>query len=463
MGESFLNREVEIETLARAWNSRGAGLVVVWGRRRTGKTRLLGRFVEGKRAVFYGATEQAASAELRGLSAAVRRALPPSGDDLLAHGDFPTWEAALRYLRHKATRHKLAVVLDEFPYLVAAEPALPSIIQRFWDHEGRSSKLQLVLCGSAQALMQDLQTERAPLFGRIDTRLHLRPFVPDQVALFVPRLSAEQCAICHAVLGGMPTYLSRWDDRVGHRANLRRLFADPSSPLVAEGEFVLTSELRAASGYFRILRAIAAGHTTYGAIRQFADIEVQRQLERLIEVELIGREVPVTEDPTRTKQVVYRIADNFLAFWFRFVYRRRADIERGLGRDVVDHSILPALSDYVGPRWEQACREFVRRKAAHRELPVEVSSVGRWWNRDSSVEIDVVGLRDREVVLVGSAKWARTTDARELRRLRRAAASLPRVADDIVYALFAREGVRGVSSDEALSFTARDVFPAPAR
>jgi hypothetical protein len=457
--ERFLDREIELRTLERTWVAPGAHLVLVWGRRRTGKTRLLGRFVEGKRAVFYGATEQAASAELRSFSSAVRDALPPSGDDLLAHGDFLEWDSALGYLAHKARRHRLVVVLDEFPYLVDGEPALPSIIQRFWDHHGRRSKLHLVLCGSAQALMEELQAERAPLFGRVDARVQLRPFGAQEAAMFVPRLSPSEHAICYGVVGGMPTYLARWNDRVGHRANLRRLFADPASPLVAEGEYVLTSELRAAAGYFRILRAIASGRTTYGAIRQFADIEVQRQLERLLELGLVERIVPVTEDPARTKQVVYRIADNFLSFWFRFVYRLRADIERGLGREVVDRVILPRLSDYMGAPWEQMCRELVERKAARGELPVEVSSVGRWWNRDSSVEIDVVGTRGREVVLVGSAKWARTVDARELRKLRQALRALPRTAPDVTLCLFAREEIRGVTAGEALAFTARDLFP----
>ncbi|HXV59264.1 MAG TPA: ATP-binding protein, partial [Vicinamibacteria bacterium] len=272
--KAFFNREAEIRTLERAWATPGPNLVMVWGRRRTGKTRLLGRFVEDKRAVFYGATEQAARAELRGFSAAVRQSFKPSGDDLLAHSDFPDWEVALRYLARRAARQRLVVVLDEFPYLVETEPALPSVIQRFWDREARASKLHLVLCGSAQALMEDLQAARAPLFGRIDARLNLRPFELEEAALFVPRLSPAERVICHAVVGGMPTYLTRWDDKVGHRGNIRRLYGDPASPLVAEGEFVLKSELRAAAGYFRILRAIASGRTTYGAIRHFADIEV---------------------------------------------------------------------------------------------------------------------------------------------------------------------------------------------
>jgi AAA+ ATPase superfamily predicted ATPase len=238
---------------------------------------------------------------------------------------------------------------------------------------------------------------------------------------------------------------------------LRRLFADPVSPLVDEGEFVLSSELAEASGYFRILHGIASGARTYGAIKDSAGIEIQRQLERLIAIELVERVVPVSEDPTRTKRAVYRIADNFLNFWFRFIYRHRSDIARGLGEEVLDRLIIPGLSDYMGEPWEEMCRDFVRREAAGGRLPIEVSRVGRWWNRESSVEIDIVGMSGNEVVLAGSVKWSRTAGAPELQALRRAVEALPNRAEHMRLALFAREQVRAIDHD-LLGFTARDLY-----
>ncbi len=350
------------------------------------------------------------------------------------------------------------MVLDEFPYLVDAEPALPSVVQRFWDQQGRVSKLHLILCGSAQAVMEELQSSGAPLFGRVDLRLQLRPFGYREAALFTPRLAPSEQVICYAVLGGMPTYLQRWNDGVGHEANLRRLFADPTSPLVEEGEFVLSSELPEGSGYFRILLAIAAGNRTYGTIKRFADIDIQRQLDRLLSIGLIERQVPVTADPSRTKQVVYRIADNFLAFWFRFVYRHRADIARGLGSEIVRRVILPGLGDYLGEPWEELCREHVRRLAATGDLPTSVSSVGRWWSTDGSTEIDIVGLNGKTVVLAGSVKWSRSVGRAELDRLRRSVEVLPNRAPNVTLALFAREQVRDVDPRDALAFTAADLY-----
>jgi len=458
VNEPFIGRGAELKSLEEAWDQPGSSLVLVWGRRRVGKTRLLGRFADAKRAVFYGATQQAPAAELAAFSDAVRGALAPSGTDLLAHGDFPSWVSALDYLAERAASRRLLVVLDEFPYLVATEPALPSIVQRFWDHAGRKSKLTLVLCGSAQAVMVDLQSQNAPLLGRIDHRVHMEPFDARDASLFTPGVTGADAATIYGVLGGMPTYLQRWRTGQGRDANLRRLFGDAASPLVEEGEFVLTSELPDASGYFRILHGIAAGNRTFNALRDFAAIDITRQLDRLQRVGLVQREVPVTEDPLRSKRVLYRIGDNFLHFWFRFLHRRRVDVARGLGREVVDRAIIPRLNDYMGEPWEEMCRDHVRRLAAGGALPVDVSTVGRWWNRDNSLEIDVVGLDDRRVVLAGSVKWAASTGRAELRLLQRAVDALPNRAPRVQLALFAHERVRDVAPGEALMVTADDLY-----
>ena len=458
MAEPFLNRGAELQTLEEAWREPGANLVLVWGRRRAGKTRLLGELAAGKRAIFYGATQQSSAAELAGLSESARRALQPSGTDLLALGDFTSWDVALDYLAEQATDDRLLVVLDEFPYLIGSQPALPSLIQRFWDHRARDTRLMLVLCGSAQAAMLDLQAVSAPLYGRIDRRLQVRPFAYREAALFTPGLSPAELATVYGTLGGMPVYLTRWRTGQGRDANLRRLFGDASSPLVEEGEFVLTSELPEAAGYFRILHGIATGHRTFNALREFAAMDIKRQLDRLLELGLVLREVPVTEDPARSKRVIYRVGDNFLDFWFRFVFRRRADIARGLGREIVDRMILPGIDDHMGAIWEEMCRDFVRRRAAQGALPVPVSSVGRWWNRDNSVEVDIVGLDGRKVVLAGAVKWSRTAGRAELRRLQEAVEALPDRAAHVQLVLFARERVRDVEPTEALTFTAANLY-----
>lgn len=190
----------------------------------------------------------------------------------------------------------------------------------------------------------------------------------------------------YGVLGGMPVYLQRGNDRLGHRANLQRLFADPTSPLVEEGQYVPPSELAEASGYFRILHAIAVGERTCGAIKEYTRIDIASQLERLLGIGLVEQVVPVTESRTHEASGLPH-RGQCPRLLVRLVDRYRADIARDLGRRVVDRVIVrPGRLD--GRAVEGDCRG-----GGFRSTPVDVSRVGRSWNRDNAVEIDIVGLR----------------------------------------------------------------------
>lgn len=457
MPRPFYNRELELRTLERTWSAREGQLVLVWGRRRTGKSYLLAQFAEGKRAVHYTATERSPDAELAAFSDAVRVALDPGPRDLLAGGPFRSWDEALRYLAAAADGRRLLVVLDELQYLVAGDPALPSVIQRFWDEHGRGSRLRLVLCGSATAVLEGLGAERAPLFGRFSTSLQIHPFSYHETAVFQPGLAPADQAVMYGILGGMPLYLGMWNAEESVADNALRLFGDPGSPLVNEGELLLRTELPEAAGYFRLMSAVAAGRTRFAELRDTVQMNPARPLERLTSVRLLERRAPVTEDPARSRQRAYRVADNFLAFWFRFVYPNRGEIERGLGPAIVRAGILPLLDDYMGPVFEEMCRDYVRLRAAAGELDA-VTRVGAWWTRDGQTEIDVVALSRRSVVLAGEAKWARSVDRRVLRDLTGKLPRLPNVTDDVKLALFARERFHDLTSSDALLVTARDLY-----
>jgi len=444
--------------LERLWGSPGAELVLVWGRRRVGKSYLLAHFARGKRAVHYTATERAPELELAEFSERVREVLRPGPRDVLESGPFRSWDDALHYLAAAAQRQRLLVILDEFSYLVEADPSLPSVIQRFWDTAGRSSKLSLVVCGSATNVLAKLDEERAPLFGRFTARMQIHPFSYREASAFHPELDAAARARVYGIVGGMPLYLKMWNAKDGLRGNLVRLFADPASPLVNEGELLLRTELPDAAGYFRLMSAVAAGRTTYSEIRDVAKIEPSRGLERLIGVRLLERRVPVTEDPDRTRLRIYRIADNFLAFWFRFIYSHRGEIDRGLGSRVVEQLVLPHLDDHMGPVFEEMCRDYVRAKTGSgRSRVPEVTAVGNWWTADGQTEVDVVGMRGRDVVLAGEAKWGRRAGRRDLDALRRKVERIPRAIDPTL-GLFAREHFTDVDDRGALLVTANDLY-----
>jgi hypothetical protein len=257
----------------------------------------------------------------------------------------------------------------------------------------------------------------------------------------------------------VPLYLDWWDQQSNLRANLRRLVCRPGGQLLDEGQLVLATESDPGGLSQQVLRAIAAGRTRHNEIEQAVRAEPARALERLIELRLVERIVPVTEAGSRTRRRSYRIADNFLAFWLGIVEPYRAEIERGLGETILS-PLIEQLSDHMGARYEEAFRAHLRRLAGTGALPADIVRIGAFWSERPAVEIDAVALAGRreEAVLVGEAKWARTLDgARLMRELELKAGALPRAASELVYAVCARERVTRAPAG-LLALTAADVF-----
>ncbi|MGP8159876.1 MAG: ATP-binding protein [Candidatus Dormibacteria bacterium] len=452
---SFVNREQELGLLARWWEARGPRLAMVWGRRRVGKTALVQRFAAGRRAVFHTGTRRPVHDELRILSHAASTVVT---DRDLAVNSFRDWSDAMDSLIRAADHEPLLVVLDEFPELVEVSPELPSVLRALWDGVGATSGLRLLLCGSAVRTMEATQAERAPLYGRVDLSLLLHPFRPHEAAAMLPQLPPPERALIWGIVGGVPLYLQWWDQGRSVRENLAELACRPGAPLLTEGQLILATEGQAGDLAGRVLFAVAAGRTRHNEIADAIRADPTRTLDRLVELRLLDRVVPVTEDPRRTRRRVYRVADNFLAFWLGVLSAHLVEIERGLGRGILS-VVAEELDDFMGLRFEEAFRSHLRRLAERGELGRDVVAIGPYWTAaPEPVEIDAVVLagRRREAVLLGEAKWARRVDATALvHELAVKSSHLPRVGAGLRFAVCGREEVRG-SAD--LVITAEDIF-----
>jgi AAA+ ATPase superfamily predicted ATPase len=275
----------------------------------------------------------------------------------------------------------------------------------------------------------------------------------------LPKLPPAKRALVWGLVGGVPLYLDWWNPEATVASNLERLLLTPGGRLLMEGDYVLATEGGSGELARQTLFSVASGRTKYNEIEQSVGTSPGRVIENLLELRLLERMAPVTEGPKRTRRSSYRVADNFLAFWFGVVSKYRAEIDRGLGKTILP-VVLSELDDHMGPRWEDAFRQHLRRLAARGELGPDVVAVGPFWaDGQDAVEIDAVVLagRSRRAVIVGEAKWARVVDGAKARRaLEGKALRLPHVDDDLVYAVCARENV--TSAGGVRVFTARHLF-----
>jgi uncharacterized protein len=458
----FVNRVHELSELAAWWERPNGRAALVWGRRRVGKTALIQEFSREHRTIFHTGAGRSAGGELAQLSRQVAAA-GHSGLRTLDTRPYTDWDDALEHLADAARDQPTVLVLDEFPELERTSPELAGVIRAFLDRSAGRTQLRLLLCGSAIRTMQAVQEARAPLYGRFDLRLQVHPFEPWEAGLLLAGLAPAQQAVVYGLLGGMPLYLGWWDPRAGIRKNLQRLVCHPGAPLLTEGDLVLATEAEPGEQPSAVLHAIANGKTRHNEIKDWVRAEPSRTLDRLIDLRLVERLVPVTENPARSRRPIYQIADNFLAFHLGLVSRYRAEIDRGLGASILE-VLLASLDDQLGRPWEAAVRSYVRRECAVGRLAPDVVAVGPWWTGAGQDEIDVLALagRARRPVLAGEAKWGRSVDApRLVYDLRRKVARTGADPDTMHYLVAAREQVRSASQDTTI-VTAADVFAPPA-
>lgn len=459
METRFVGRQEEIARLAEWWSGPAPRPALIWGRRRVGKTALLQHFAEGRRFVFHTGANRAGDGELAEFSRQVAITLPEGRRDLLAR-PYRSWDEAFDSLSREAEDEPLLLVMDEFPELAAAVPGITGILRAFLDRAHGRTSLRILLCGSAVRTMQAIQEYRSPLYGRFDMAMQLHPFRPHEAAEMLSGLEPADRAVVYGVVGGMPLYLSWWRQDASVRDNLLRLACTPDGRMLTEGDLVLATEAGKGEHMTAVLRAIASGRTRHNEIADETRIDPTRTLRDLVTLRLIERLQPVTEGG-KTRRRIYRVTDNFLAFFLNTLSPFRSEIDRGLGRTVIN-AVTSGINDHMGPAWEEAFRDHLRLRAVTGRLDRDdVVAIGPWW-RDGGGEIDAVGLagRSRVPFLVGESKWSAQVNAARIKaKLAAKAAELTQDTGDLRFVVCGRDRVDNADPD-TLAITASDIFTA---
>lgn len=461
----FIDRRVELAALNRLTSEPGAQFVMVYGRRRVGKTTLLTHWA-GQTALptFYWVAKRDNRATLMANLAQHIWAWEHGLDRADVELRPADWEATLSMLARVAGERRCVVILDELPYLLESDPGFASYLQAAWDHHFKTSQIRLLVSGSHVGMMTRLLEYQAPLYGRFTSQLSLQPLAFPDIAGFLPGYDVHRRLAVYAVLGGIPAYLERWQPRQSIAANIERLFLQRTGWFRNE-PLVLVSDLtqRETESYEAILRAIAAGHHTRDKIAEMSVIpstSLSHYLPRLIDLGLVERRVPATVPPTRrtsSRDSRYFLHDPYLRFYYRFVEPNLHLIEQGLSRRLWT-GIESQFRAFVADTFEGLCRTWVLAQAQRGTLPFEPEVVGSFWA--PNVQVDVVAVNwPAKQILLGEAKWGEGRLGREV--IRGLVDKTPLVVPEggtgwqVHYAFFAREGFTPAAQIEARTLSAR--------
>jgi AAA+ ATPase superfamily predicted ATPase len=480
----FIGREQELNYFEDKFNAPGGQLVVLYGRRRVGKTEVLHKFCEGKPHVFYSCRELSDAKQLAAFSARVLNGGSPAAKYLKS---FEDWESAFEsILELPSDGKKKLLIIDEFPYMCKGDPSIPSILQILWDENFKNKDVMIVLCGSAMSFIEKkILSEKKPLYGRATGVYKMNEMPFDDAIKFFPNYSDEDKILAYAILGGIPHYLRQFDPTLPLRENIIINVLTKGCTLYNEVEFLIRQELREPALYNTIIEAIALGNTQLNDIymkTQLDKAKISVYLKNLMELHILAREFSVLsgdkEQATSTRGL-YRITDNFFRFWFSFVSSNLSDLETGDAEGVFTYAVDPQLNDFASSVFETVCREFLRGKNRRGELPFRVAKLGRWWGKfnqavltdagkekmvavDTEIDILAVDAKYKNYIL-GECKFRNSEmDAANLEHLKEKS-SVAKKGAAIQYALFSKSGftkglTKQVSEDENLKlFSLSDV------
>lgn len=409
MGKKFIDRFSEKEKLDKEYKRKGSSFVVLYGRRRLGKTTLIKEFIKDKNALFFMASEELESQNIDKLKELVADFCD---NNMLRNAKITNWEDLFETFIKHDTKEKKILVIDEFQYLSKKNSAFPSIFQRIWDEYFENENVMLILCGSIINMMENqILNYGSPLYGRRTAQIKLKQIKFKYYSEFFIGLSDQELIELYSVTGGVPKYIELFDGNGNIYDMISENILNRESFLYEEPNFLLSKEVYEIGTYFSIIKTIAKGNHKLSKIASNLSISqssISGYLKTLSDLDIIKREVPITEkNPEKSKKGLYIIKDNYIEFWFKFVYPYMSYIEMDKLKYVESKIKQNIIDNHISYVYEDIAQETLLEYATTEEIGFEILKIGKWWNSDT--EIDIVAINDdTKDIVFGECKYTKS-------------------------------------------------------
>ena len=440
----FVDREMEMDTLQGEYERSGSALVVMYGRRRVGKTTLISEFIRDKKALFFLASEES---EVQNRTAFKDKAADFTGNALLKDADIKSWDTIFKAIVDTNFETKPVIVIDEFQYIGKANPAFPSVFQRIWEEILKNTSVMVILCGSLISMMESQTLAYdSPLYGRRTAQIKLKQIPFSYYHEFFPNKSRCELIEMYSVTGGVPKYIELFAETDNVYKSIQHSVLNRSGYLYDEPHFLLQQEVTEVGSYFSVIKAIAAGNSKLSAIATTLEVKqtnLTKYLKTLIDLDILEREVPVTEEnPEKSKRGLYKIKDNYIRFWFAFVYPNLSFIESGNTSIVMDKIKKGLISSHTAFVYEDVCRERMWELNAEDRWCFNFTKIGRWWDGKNEIDIAAIDPEGKNLILGECKYWQEPVGINVLRDLEKKAVEVEWNRDhrNTYYVLFGANG-----------------------
>jgi len=389
----FVDRKNELKFLNEEYEKKGSSLIILYGRRRVGKTALIKEFGKNKDMIYFLATEESEIQNRESFKKIIANNLK---NDLLDNSIVDNWEILFKTITDTEFKGKKLIVIDEFQYLGKINSSFPSIFQKIWDENLKDKNIMVILCGSLINMMEaQVLNYNSPLYGRRTGQIKLKQIPFKNYKEFFDKKTTEKELIeKYAVTGGIPKYIESFKENIDIYEEIKQNIINKQSYLYEEPMFLLQNEVLEIGSYFSIIKSIAAGNRKLGNIATSLSVSptsLSKYLQTLINLDILEREVPITElNPEKSKKGQYKIKDNFIAFWFKFIYPNKSYLEMDQEDIVINKIKTNFIDSNVSFVYEDICKEKMWDLMADGKMNASFDKIGRWWNANQ--EIDIVGI-----------------------------------------------------------------------